>query len=113
MGSKRQKNAAIKHQAVAKKQDIFFSGARANRKRRKPTEIASAVRRSQRSSEAKFSNIMNVFWISNGLREFWEKAIVLKLAARACSKQYCLTPNVARGSCIAWASIKTDRKSVV
>jgi len=95
MGSKRQKNAAIKHRAVAKKQDIFFSGARANRKRRKPTEIASAVRRSQRSSETKFSNIMNVFWISNGLSpdsyRDWEKATVLKIAARACSKQYCLS----------------------
>jgi len=32
-----------------------------------------------------------VFWISTGLREFWERATVLKLAARACSKQYCLS----------------------
>ena len=29
-------------------------------------------------------------WISNGLREFWDKATVLRLAARAFSKQYCL-----------------------
>jgi len=29
-------------------------------------------------------------WISNGLREFWDKATVLKLAAVACCKQYCL-----------------------
>lgn len=33
-------------------------------------------------------NIMDLFWISNGLREFWEKAIVLKLAARACSRHF-------------------------
>ena len=33
----------------------------------------------------------NTLWISNGLREFWEKATVLKLAARVCSKQYCLS----------------------
>jgi hypothetical protein len=31
------------------------------------------------------------FWISDGLREFWEKATVLKLAAGAISKQYCLS----------------------
>jgi len=31
------------------------------------------------------------FWISNGLREFWEKATVLRLAAMACCKQYCLS----------------------
>ncbi|MDO9340372.1 MAG: hypothetical protein Q7T72_07590 [Bacteroidales bacterium] len=30
-----------------------------------------------------FINIMRIFWISNGLREFWEIATVLKLAARA------------------------------
>jgi len=30
-------------------------------------------------------------WISNGLREFWEIATVLKLAALAYSKQYCLS----------------------
>jgi hypothetical protein len=30
-------------------------------------------------------------WISNGLREFWGKAKVLKLAAGACCKQYCLS----------------------
>jgi len=28
-------------------------------------------------------NIMNTFWISNGLREFWEIVTVLKIAARA------------------------------
>jgi hypothetical protein len=32
-----------------------------------------------------------VFWISQGLREFWDKATVLKLAAWAYSKQYCLS----------------------
>jgi hypothetical protein len=46
-------------------------------------------------------------WILNGLREFWEIATVLRLAAQAFSKQYCLTPSRARGSCIAWASFKT------
>jgi hypothetical protein len=30
------------------------------------------------------------FLISNGLREFWDKATVLMLAAWACCKQYCL-----------------------
>jgi hypothetical protein len=46
------------------------------------------------------------FWISNGLREFWEIAIVLKLAVVAFSKQYCLSDSEVRGgaSCIAWAS---------
>jgi hypothetical protein len=34
---------------------------------------------------------MNGFWISQGLREFWDKATVLKLAAWAYSKQYCLS----------------------
>ena len=38
----------------------------------------------------KFCNIMHVFWISIGLREFWEIATVLKLAERACCKQYCM-----------------------
>jgi hypothetical protein len=33
---------------------------------------------------------MKVGRISNGLREFWEKATVLKLAEGAFSKQYCL-----------------------
>jgi hypothetical protein len=33
-------------------------------------------------------------WVSNGLREFWEKATVLKLAAKACCKQYCLRPDL-------------------
>ena len=32
------------------------------------------------------------FWISNGLRLFWKIATVLRLAARALSKQYCLSP---------------------
>ena len=41
-------------------------------------------------STMNFSNIMRTFWISNGLREFWEIATVLKIAARACCKQYCL-----------------------
>ena len=30
-------------------------------------------------------------WVSNGLREFWEIATVMRLAARALSKQYCLS----------------------
>jgi hypothetical protein len=34
---------------------------------------------------------MKNYWISKGLREFWEKATVLKLAAKAISKQYCLS----------------------
>jgi hypothetical protein len=34
---------------------------------------------------------MILFWISTGLREFWEKATVLRLAALAFSKQYCLS----------------------
>jgi len=34
---------------------------------------------------------MIVFWISNGLREFWEIATILKLAVMACCKQYCLS----------------------
>jgi len=34
---------------------------------------------------------INTFWILNGLREFWEIATVLKIAARACCKQYCLS----------------------
>jgi hypothetical protein len=46
-------------------------------------------------------------WVSKGLREFWEKATVLRLAAKACCKQYCLTLSNAKGSCIAWASRKT------
>ncbi|MDO9341817.1 MAG: hypothetical protein Q7T72_15015, partial [Bacteroidales bacterium] len=41
-------------------------------------------------TETKFSNIINVSWISTGLREFWEEANVLKIAARALCKQYCL-----------------------
>jgi hypothetical protein len=45
--------------------------------------------------------------ISNGLREFWEIATVLRLAAMAISKQYCLTLSGVKGSCIAWASLKT------
>jgi len=45
----------------------------------------------------------------NDLRLFWEKATVLRLAAKALSKQYCLSDTEARGgaSCIAWASRKT------
>jgi hypothetical protein len=35
-------------------------------------------------------NIENIFWISTGLREFWEIATVLRLAASAYCKQYCL-----------------------
>jgi hypothetical protein len=50
---------------------------------------------------------MNHFWISIGLRKFWDKETVLRFAARACSKQYCLTLSKAKGSCIAWASRKT------
>ena len=38
---------------------------------------------------------------------FWDIATVLKLAEVALSKQYCLTPSEARGSCIAGASRKT------
>ena len=38
-----------------------------------------------------FSINMNIFWVSNGLREFWVKATVLKLAVRAFFKQYCLS----------------------
>ena len=41
-------------------------------------------------TEAKFNKIMNVSWISTGLREFWEEANVLKIAVKACCKQYCL-----------------------
>jgi len=36
-------------------------------------------------------NTEYVYWISNGLREFWEEATVLKLAAGAFCKQYCLS----------------------
>jgi hypothetical protein len=45
--------------------------------------------------------------ISNGLRTFWDKVIVLKLAVGALCKQYCLIPTSGRESCIAWASFKT------
>jgi hypothetical protein len=31
------------------------------------------------------------FGFKNGLREFWEIVTVLKLAVRACCKQYCLS----------------------
>jgi hypothetical protein len=44
------------------------------------------------------------FWILKGLREFWEKATVLKLVAMDLSKQYCLRRNEVTTSCIAWAS---------
>lgn len=36
-------------------------------------------------------------WVLNGLREFWEIATILKLAAMAISKQYCLTPSEVSG----------------
>jgi hypothetical protein len=42
-------------------------------------------------------NNINLSWISTGLREFWDKATVLRLAALACCKQYCLTPSEAEG----------------
>jgi len=42
-------------------------------------------------STMNFNNIMRTFWISNGLREFWKIATVLKIAARAFCKQYCLS----------------------
>jgi hypothetical protein len=35
--------------------------------------------------------IRNNIWVSNGLREFWEKATVFRFAAQAFSKQYCLS----------------------
>ena len=50
------------------------------------------------------------FGISNGLREFWDKAIFFRLAAQAIGKQYCLSDaerSRGRASCIAWASVKT------
>ena len=31
----------------------------------------------------------DIFGISNGLREFWDKATILRLAAKVCGKQYC------------------------
>jgi hypothetical protein len=36
-------------------------------------------------------NSLNVTWILNGLKTFWEKVNVFELAARACCKQYCLS----------------------
>jgi len=54
-------------------------------------------------------NIRITIWVSNGLREFWEIATVLRLAARAWSKQYCLSDaerSRGRASCIALASLK-------
>ena len=50
-----------------------------------------------------------ISWISNGLRLFWDQAPVLRLAAVAFSKQYCLSEAEVRGgaSCIAWASRET------
>jgi hypothetical protein len=38
-----------------------------------------------------------IFLISNGLREFWEIATVLKIAAWALNKQYCLSDTPAGG----------------
>jgi len=55
-------------------------------------------------------NIRIIIWVSTGLREFWEIAIGLKLAARALSKQYCLSDaerSRGRTNCIACASRKT------
>ena len=56
-----------------------------------------------------FSKHNYCFRFSNGLREFWDKATVLRLAAVAKSKQYCLSDAEARGgaSCIACARRKT------
>jgi hypothetical protein len=53
------------------------------------------------------------FWISNGLREFWEKATVLKLAARACSKQYCLTPSEASGELYCVGKLKNRSPKII
>ncbi len=39
-----------------------------------------------------FINSHLFFWISDGLREFWVKATVLRLGAVDQSKQYCLSP---------------------
>jgi hypothetical protein len=61
------------------------------------------------TADYRISQNDSCFWILSGLREFWEIAIVLRLAAVAFSKQYCLSEAKARSgaSCIAWASRKT------
>jgi hypothetical protein len=59
-----------------------------------------------RMTFSKFSGIMNFFWILTGLREFWVIATVLRLAAWAWCKQYCLRrirQLAETTSCIAWA----------
>jgi hypothetical protein len=40
---------------------------------------------------------MIIGWIYYGLREFWEIATVLRLAAMALSKQYCLSNHAEAG----------------
>jgi hypothetical protein len=39
----------------------------------------------------KINHQHDCLWISNGLREFWDYATVFQLAAKALSKQYCLS----------------------
>ena len=49
-------------------------------------------------------------WISNGLREFWDKATVLRIARQVFCKQYCLRSIrqlAETTSCIARARRKT------
>jgi hypothetical protein len=51
-------------------------------------------------------------WVSNGLREFWEIASVMRLAARALSKQYCLSEQRERVVLRAQAEKHTPQNSL-
>jgi len=75
-------------------------------------EKVTGIRRQASTTDVRYAvrgTRKRASWISNGLREFWDKATVLRLAAVAKSKQYCLSDAEARGgaSCIACASRKT------
>ena len=45
--------------------------------------------------------------------EFWDKATVLKLAARAYSKQYCLTPSEVSGELYCVGKLKNRSPKII
>ena len=52
-------------------------------------------------------------WISQGLRTFWEKVIVLKLAAMGLSKQYCLRRSLRRRVVLRGQAEKQESQNVL
>jgi hypothetical protein len=83
----------------------FFCSSKRNEPKKKspkmPTSAFLSAHYTSLNGATKKSAVRTIFgfapaplflkWILKGLREFWEKVTVLRLAARACCKQYCLS----------------------